>query len=261
MGVGMTRMPLFAATLLCLSACGGGPSLGTATQKQLFLSTTSTSQQQMDAFQVGLAYDQSGGCMSLSGGAKAKVNGQDATVLERGGDVGALRFLAPGDSSGPQCFRPSFTFPPSMAGSEETEIVLEDGDARVTAVLRNLGATPAVTMTPPPDGHIRRGTTLRLTWTPASDDASQMTGSLIAPIPVGNATTFQAINGAAFQQGYTIPSDAPLGPALIQFSGMRTPEVLRCEGVDECHLGYFLETGMPALDPLRAAEVQINIEP
>ena len=259
----MSRPPFLAATLLCLSACGGGgPTLGTAMQTTLFLSTTSISQQRMDAFQIVLAYDQSGGCMSLSGDAKATVNGQAAPVIEHGGDVGALRLLAPGPSpSGPQCFRPSFSFPPSMVGSEETELVLEDGDARVTAVLRNLGATPAVTMTPPADGHIRPGSKLTFTWAPASDEVSQMIGWLISPIPVGSATTFRDIEATAFQQGYTIPADAPPGPALLQFGGSRRPELLRCEGVDQCDLSYFLTTDESALPVLQAVSVQITIEP
>jgi hypothetical protein len=217
---------------------------------------TSKSQSRMDTFGVQLRYDQeAAGCMELSGAAKATVNGV-AADLSRGGTWSNFPL-----NSGTHCDPPFFTFPADAVGDGETTLTLEDGDAAIAVVTQNLGSPAAVTMTPPADGHLRPGSTVGLTWAPASDDVSQMEGTMFGPLPMATATHVETIAPGSFQQGFTIPLDMPPGQALLQFSGRRAPQVLRCEGVETCDLGYFLEPDQSSAEAVRAAEVQIQIEP
>jgi hypothetical protein len=258
--VTMHRMLCLSTLLVC--ACGGssGLTLATVTQTRLFVVPASLSLRQDDAFHFVLDHSKEDGCLVLSSSARATVNGADAPVFFRG-ELVTETIPIFSDDPGTDCHLPSFIIPVDSAQDEETTIALEDGDTRFAAVVRNLGATPTVTVTPPANGRVRAGSTLSLSWTPASDDISHMNGWLFPQPPPGTATQAKEIDATAFQQGYTIPAEAPPGPALLQFSGTRTPEVIRCEGVTRCDLSYSLTTIGTALAPLRAAEVQINIEP
>ena len=254
---------LAAASAALLSACG--PSLGSVPRSSLSLNPWSPSASSApEGFSFVFEYDGNAGCLELSGWARATANGTDASEFSRGKFKG---FQVP------SCDLPSFVFP-LEALSEETTIVLEDEGHRVTVVVRNLAHPLSLTVTPPPDGHIRAGSTVGLSWAPSTD---RFQPSRFEPYkgffsgPYGEFFSAPQADGTRINMKihpkdlmsgtgqFTIPADAPPGEARIEFTGTRTPGVVRCEGVDTCAFDYSLSSNQA--NPFGTVVATFQIEP
>jgi hypothetical protein len=154
------------------------------------------------------------------------------------------------------CEFPSFHIPLEAADGDQVTVAFDDGTTRIAATFLNLSRAPSLTVTPPADGHIRPGSTIGLTYAPATDDLSQ--SQWILEGLNSHQVDLSQRQGASVQ--YTIPADQPVGPATIADSLGRRPGVAACEGAISCSAGILVGpfNTQPELD---LASVTFTIEP
>lgn len=249
------------SALSILSACGTGLKGVSSAQIQVAPDMISpTPGPGLNVFRIRLLSDPAAGCVILSGDVRGTVNGGDAGEVFRGAREPRISL-----SGHPPCLPPSFEVPLSVADAPEVTVAFEDGEDRIAATYRSLGTTPSVTVTPPADGHLRVGSTMGLSWEPATDDLSEQVWTLFPDIPGGGERAIN-IPPETLPGGHgelAIPADFPTGPAYIQVRGHRKPAVSSCEGTVPvtCDSWYYMGGVDNAPQVFGMIRVDLQIEP
>ena len=171
-----------------------------------------------------------GECVPLDPAAHGTIDGERAPQWFAGRERTDFRVLAGWQT---WCDVPSFHIPVASADKDEVTLAFEDGTTRIATTILGLGRAQSLTVTPPADGHIRPGSTIRLDYAPATDDLSTTSWTLQGPdhLP-GTAIDISQRQGSSVF--YTIPASHPAGPVSVLIYGGRTPAVAACEGAVEC---------------------------
>lgn len=227
-----STLPLSALAVLvacALSSACQGARLASLHQPRISVLPVQVDERDTDShvyeFKVVLFHQ--GDCIPLDGAVRGTINDQPAPKWFAG-EVREGHSILYGQVNG--CVYPSFHLPLQAADADQVTVAFEDGPDRLSATFLNLGRAPSLTVTPPQDGHIRPGSTISLTYAPATDDLSRARWTLSGPTPT-NVDLGQR-QGATVQ--FTIPAGQPAGSATISASDPRTPGVASCEGASEC---------------------------